>query len=134
MPFIRYDTGDIGVFDSSPCPCKRGLPRLRSILGRSCDFAVAPDGKKYHEEFFSYLFKEVPAVERFCVEQNSREELKINLCCARPLKTADREHIRSILGRHFNGMKIELAETRELPVQKSGKFRYIINNIPEEKA
>lgn len=36
FPLIRYEIGDIGVVDSEPCGCGRGLPTLR-ILGRDRD-------------------------------------------------------------------------------------------------
>ncbi|HLJ60672.1 MAG TPA: hypothetical protein VKZ50_13180 [bacterium] len=36
FPLIRYEIGDIGVLDSEPCGCGRGLPTLR-ILGRASD-------------------------------------------------------------------------------------------------
>ncbi|MEK7314672.1 MAG: phenylacetate--CoA ligase family protein [Candidatus Eisenbacteria bacterium] len=29
FPFVRYDTGDVGVLDDAPCACGRGLPLLR---------------------------------------------------------------------------------------------------------
>lgn len=36
FPLIRYEIGDIGVLDSEPCGCGRGLPTLR-VLGRVGD-------------------------------------------------------------------------------------------------
>ena len=46
MPFIRYDIGDVAMASTKPCPCKRGLPRLERIGGRSQDGFVWPDGKR----------------------------------------------------------------------------------------
>lgn len=37
FPFIRYDTGDLGVVDDSPCKCGINSPRLIKISGRSAD-------------------------------------------------------------------------------------------------
>ena len=34
LPLIRYDTGDLGEVESTPCPCGRGLPVV-NVLGRS---------------------------------------------------------------------------------------------------
>lgn len=40
MPFVRYDTGDLGVITSETCPCGRTAPLLSTILGRQTDLVV----------------------------------------------------------------------------------------------
>jgi len=40
MPFVRYDTGDIGVMTSETCSCGRTGPLLSTILGRQTDLLV----------------------------------------------------------------------------------------------
>ena len=40
MPFIRYDTGDIGVMTSESCSCGRTAPMLSTIIGRQTDLLV----------------------------------------------------------------------------------------------
>ena len=37
MPFIRYDTGDLGSYATASCPCRRGMPLLDIHSGRRCD-------------------------------------------------------------------------------------------------
>ena len=43
-PFIRYDTGDIGVLAAEPCGCGRTLPVLEGILGCSRHIFRFADG------------------------------------------------------------------------------------------
>src|SRR5262249_36293897 len=45
MPLIRYRIGDLGAWADGPCPCGRGLPRLRNVAGRVTDFLVGCDGR-----------------------------------------------------------------------------------------
>jgi phenylacetate-CoA ligase len=45
MPFIRYETGDMGVIEAGPCSCGRGFPRLGPIDGRSHECIRTPSGK-----------------------------------------------------------------------------------------
>ncbi|MCI0456970.1 MAG: hypothetical protein L0Z62_08330 [Gemmataceae bacterium] len=45
MPLIRYRIGDAGSWAEGPCPCGRGLPRLRTVSGRVTDFLVGRDGR-----------------------------------------------------------------------------------------
>jgi phenylacetate-CoA ligase len=40
MPFVRYDTGDIGIMTTKTCPCGRTGPLLSTILGRQTDLLV----------------------------------------------------------------------------------------------
>ncbi len=45
MPLIRYRTGDMAVPIAEPCPCGRGLPRMRLVGGRSRSYVVLKDGR-----------------------------------------------------------------------------------------
>jgi len=44
MPFIRYRTGDIGVWADKACACGRSFPVIERILGREVDFLIRKDG------------------------------------------------------------------------------------------
>lgn len=58
MSLVRYDIGDFGALGPA-CSCGRGFPVLKNVLGRAYDVIVAPDGAKFHGEFFMYLFEEI---------------------------------------------------------------------------
>jgi len=45
MPFIRYEIGDLGTMDASPCACGRALPRLVGVVGRMSELIVTPSGQ-----------------------------------------------------------------------------------------
>ncbi|TFH33745.1 MAG: hypothetical protein E4G93_06430 [Dehalococcoidia bacterium] len=45
MPFIRYDTGDIGSLSDKECSCGRGLPLLTVLQGKSSGFIQTPSGR-----------------------------------------------------------------------------------------
>lgn len=46
FPVIRYDTGDIGVYDGVECDCGRGMPRIiKAILGSQNELLVNSDGE-----------------------------------------------------------------------------------------
>jgi phenylacetate-CoA ligase len=46
MPFIRYDTGDVGSYAVAPCPCGRGMPLLDLLSGRRCDTIYTRSGAR----------------------------------------------------------------------------------------
>jgi phenylacetate-CoA ligase len=56
-PLIRYDIGD-RVVPALPCSCGRVLPCFSKVIGRAYDFVSAPDGTRYHGEFFLYALEE----------------------------------------------------------------------------
>lgn len=47
MPFIRYDTGDLGSYAPAPCPCGRGMPLLDIHSGRRCDTIYTRSGGRF---------------------------------------------------------------------------------------
>ncbi|MBE9506219.1 MAG: phenylacetate--CoA ligase family protein, partial [Chloroflexi bacterium] len=46
MPFIRYDSGDIGSLLPGACPCGRGLPLMGPLVGRTRDFIHTRSGAR----------------------------------------------------------------------------------------
>lgn len=45
LPIIRFDTGDLGVYDGSECDCGRGLPKIvRKIAGAQKEMLISADG------------------------------------------------------------------------------------------
>jgi phenylacetate-CoA ligase len=46
MPFIRYDTGDMGSYAVAPCPCGRGMPLLDLLSARRCDTIYTRSGAR----------------------------------------------------------------------------------------
>lgn len=79
MPFVRYDTGDIGTLDPAPCACGRGLVRIRALQGRSRDLVRTPDGRLIHGVAFNDLMLEFPAVDRYQAIQLDEHHLRVVL-------------------------------------------------------
>jgi phenylacetate-CoA ligase len=46
MPFIRYDTGDVGSYAVSSCSCGRSMPLLDRLSGRRCDTIYTRSGAR----------------------------------------------------------------------------------------
>jgi phenylacetate-CoA ligase len=47
MPFIRYNLHDVGCFINKLCSCGRTFPLMNQIKGRSSDYMLAKDGRKF---------------------------------------------------------------------------------------
>ena len=130
MPLIRYRIGDFGV-PGDPCRCRRGLPTLREVWGRAYDFVEDPEGRRYHGEFFMYLFEDLRkqglGVHQFKVEQVGPADLRILLLHPGGTSSAQTDGLRALLAQRLPGMQSAITQVGELPRSPSGKMRVIEN-------
>lgn len=130
FPFIRYRTGDIGVLDSKPCTCGRGLPLLKEIQGRSTDFLVARNGTVMHGLALIYILRDLPQVRNFKIIQESLDLTRVCVVVETrlALEAADKisQGFKARLGQEVN---IVIEEVPEIPAEKSGKFRYVVSKV-----
>jgi phenylacetate-CoA ligase len=130
FPFIRYRTGDIGVLDSKPCSCGRGLPLLKEIQGRSTDFLVAKNGTVMHGLALIYILRDLPQIRNFKITQESVDLTSVSVVSDGGLNG-------ELVGKIVQGFKarlgqeveIRVEEVKEIPSEKSGKFRYVVSKV-----
>jgi phenylacetate-CoA ligase len=130
FPFIRYRTGDVGVLDTAPCPCGRGLPLLKEIQGRSTDFLVAQDGTVMHGLALVYILRDLPEVKAFKISQETIDLTRVQVVAAAPLSDAAQAAIvRGFKARLGAGVAVELEQVAAIAPEKSGKFRYVVSKV-----
>ncbi|MBA4141427.1 MAG: phenylacetate--CoA ligase family protein [Nitrosospira sp.] len=130
FPFIRYRTGDIGVLESNPCACGRGLPLLKEIQGRSTDFVVARNGAVMHGLALIYVLRDLPGIRSFKIVQESLDLTRVLVVSENGLSPEFVGKIESgFKARLGQEVKIAVKEVPEIPVEKSGKFRYVVSKI-----
>ena len=100
MPLIRYANGDYAEV-GGPCPCGRGLPVLRRILGRSRNLLTLPDGRRFFPSFPAELFTAVADVRQFQLVQHGPAELEVRLVVPGGLAADQREAIARRLADRF---------------------------------
>jgi phenylacetate-CoA ligase len=80
MPLIRYRIGDMGAWEEGPCPCGRGLPRLRNVQGRVTDFVVGTDGGLVSGVFLAtYVIAQRPSLGQIQLLQEERGKVRYRL-------------------------------------------------------
>jgi phenylacetate-CoA ligase len=129
-PFIRYDTQDLVEISEDPCSCGRKHLRINRIMGRDNDVLVTSNGRKYIVHNFTGFFqtdiKDLNrSIEQFqIVKKDSKVIFKIVVNKLFSTSVAN-----FIQGYWENEMKtkvvIEIVE--KIPLTKSGKRRFIIN-------
>jgi len=135
MPLLRYSHDDI--ISASPnagtCPCKRGLPLIKSVQGRLSDVIVTPDGRYISSLSEVFNFVNGITLGQIIQEEASRLVVKIS-------KSADfgqdnekklLEMISNIVGRSVN-VRVEYIPFAELTTYPRSKFRPVISYVKKE--
>lgn len=79
MPLIRYDAGDMAVYTDEKCSCGRGLPLVKSIIGRSIEQIILPDGNSLPGLTFTDIFEKAGVSE--CVIDYQIVQEKVDKFC-----------------------------------------------------
>lgn len=130
MPLIRYRVGDLGV-RGEPCTCGRGFPVLQKVWGREYDLVETPDGRRYHGEFFMYLFEDLRSsgagVDKFQVIQTGPASLEVRIVCAGGDSGMVRERVRREIMTRLPAMSTEVVAVDRIEAKRSGKTSVVEN-------
>ena len=130
MPLIRYENGDMGIYEATNCSCGRNLPVLKEVVGRTNDFLVATDGHFVHALGVDYIFRVKPEVARYQVYQPDRNHLEVRLVCRHIVDQVWFEAARSELQARFGtDMNITIQVVDDIALTPAGKHRYIISDV-----
>ncbi|MFC2151997.1 phenylacetate--CoA ligase family protein [Bacteroidota bacterium] len=133
-PLIRYDIGDEIELSNDTCNCGNNNPLVKQILGRINDYIYSPEIGKINLGNISNTLKGVNGIIKFQMIQNKLDELII-LAIKDEVKFKDKDEkvfINNIQDRIGNRMIIDINYVNEIPVEKSGKFRIVKNNIKDQ--
>ena len=137
MPFIRYKIGDLAtcVDEDEKCKCARGLPLIGEIVGRALDTVVTPSGKLLHAHVFYYIIGSAIShgadIKEFKIIQKDKHKLLIKVVASKKLREEYRNYItRQIKNLMGENIKIDFEEVESIPLEKHGKFRFFVSEIP----
>lgn len=137
MPLIRYRVGDFGIAGGL-CSCGRPFPTLERVVGRAYDFVIAPDGRKFHGEYFMYLFEDLKraglGVDQFQVRQLDENRIEINLRSAKAPSTDQLNALHSRVLRDMPGVDLGVRSVEEIGRAKSGKTQVIVNEMLNKRS
>ncbi len=129
-PLIRYEIGDHAEV-GPPCPCGRGLPVLKRILGRYRNLLTLPDGtRRWPRLGYESKLQTVAPIELMQMIQTSREEIVVRLVMPRSLTTDEATALQAFihdkLGYPFR-LRYEYVDTIRNPA--NGKVEQFISLI-----
>ncbi|RLI47629.1 phenylacetate--CoA ligase family protein [Candidatus Bathyarchaeota archaeon] len=133
MPFIRYDTGDLGHIIDDDCDCGKPYKLLKELVGRSVDILVTPEGKNVHGWFFLYIFWEYcKGIKEYQVIQEKLDKIVIKIVPEEDFDEKQLDKIRGIVKKRSEGWNIEFKFVDKIDRTKSAKYKYIINELKYE--
>lgn len=136
MPLIRYQIQDRGIWASGPCPCGRTTRRLVNVTGRQNDYLIASDGSKINGAALPTLLYPVSGIKRYQYLQVQKDKVVLLVVPDDGFDTDIlRKEIQSPLERlkaMLNGLSVQLDIVDEITPSKSGKYRYVLNELAEK--
>ena len=129
-PLIRYDIGDYAQAGPT-CPCGRGLPTLKRILGRERNLIRMPDGSRHWPLVGFHKFRKIAPIVQYQMIQQDREHVELRLVVERPLTVQEESnltaHVQTSLGHPF-ALSFSYFDGK-IPAGANGKFEEFVCRV-----
>lgn len=128
-PLIRYEIGDYAEV-GEPCPCGRGLPVIKRILGRYRSLVTLPNGERRWPKFnMGEILKIVP-VRQFQAIQHSINEVEFLLVVEHALSAEEKNKLTELFRSNLHPeMNIKVTEVDHIPRSASGKYEEFVSKL-----
>lgn len=134
-PLIRYKIGDSMIFDDSHkrCECGFNTPLIKTIEGRKVDFLYSTNGAKINLGNISNIFKNIPnTIIKAQLIQDSLEHITVKIMVDKDFLPKHKDLLADEIKHKFgNDMKVDIKIVNDIPREKSGKYRIIINKVDQ---
>lgn len=132
-PLVRYDIGDSITLESpaKTCGCGNNNPLVKEILGRIDDYVYSPEVGKINLGNVSNTLKDTKGIISFQAIQDDLDRIQL-LVITDPKefdKATEQKFIQNWRDRIGNKMTLDIKYVDDIPVEKSGKFRIVKNNV-----
>lgn len=133
-PLIRYRIGDTMRWEEKPVQCSCGIESVivDSIEGRALDFLFTADGARINGGNVANLFKNMPnSIIRAQLIQEKMDYITVLLEVDKTIYKTEYDQLLQKEFSHKFGTKTKLViqHVEEIPREKSGKLRMIINKV-----
>jgi phenylacetate-CoA ligase len=127
MPFLRYDTGDLGRLEARECPCGIARPRLSDLVGRQTDY-LKLNGFIIGSPQLTVLMGKYD-VEFYQIVQLGPSSIRLSLVPGPTFTERDREVIRHSFVAHVGTIAIEFEVLSAAPIGLGTKHKFIVNEV-----
>ena len=132
-PLLRYRIGDyISLDNTTTCSVHTGRI-VKRIEGRVNDYIFSKETGKINLGNISNCVKYTPSIVKFQILQNSLDAIEVKIVVDSNFNAKQEKvfHV-ELIKRFGSKIKINLKEVKDIPREKSGKYRIVINYIKDE--
>jgi len=129
MPLIRYEIMDYAEAREA-CPCGRGLPVIRQVLGRQRNLITLPDGSQHWPRTGYSTWIEIAPIEQIQLVQKSLHQIEVRLVMPRPLTPDEQNRMIPTLQKSLGyAFQVSFSYHDEICRSASGKFEDFISEV-----
>lgn len=129
MPLIRYEIRDYAEVGEK-CPCGRGLPVLKRIMGRQRNLITLPDGKQHWPSFPEESWGHIAPIRQIQLVQKSFELIEVRLVSDRPLTDKEEGQLIKVLQEQLGyPFSITLKYLDKIERSASNKYEDFISEL-----
>jgi len=129
LPFIRYDTGDLGIISASECSCGRKTPLIKKIIGRTTDF-LKLNNIVIGSPVLTILMGKFD-IEQYQITQNGPSSIICKIIRGKTFKIEDENFIKKSFYSHVGDISIKFDYIDSILPTRAGKYKFIINKWEE---
>jgi phenylacetate-CoA ligase len=129
-PLLRYEIGDMAEVGSS-CPCGRGLPVLKRILGRVRNMLRLPNGDRIWPVF--NLFEAETAIPFYQIQvvQKTLDDLEVHLVAkGKPTAEDEQKFAASLTAALRHPFRIRIRYVDSIARSAGGKYEDFLSELP----
>ena len=129
MPLIRYEVGDYAEL-GEPCPCGRGLPVLKRIMGRQRNLLTLPDGRQHWPSFPAEGWLPIAPVRQFQLVQRDLEHIEARFVADRPVTADEKQRLAAMLHEYLRyPFRIDFVQLERIERKPNCKFEDFISEV-----
>jgi len=129
-PFIRYRTGDIGIYDNfDRCECGRAYRRLKKVHGRKQDYIITKTGKKVPLTAFIFgqHFHAFENIYKMQIVQKEVGSIVVRIVKKTEYKTLDEKELKDKMLKSVDSdLTVDFSYVDEVEKTQSGKELFLI--------
>ncbi|MBV6429346.1 MAG: hypothetical protein KIPDCIKN_03897 [Haliscomenobacter sp.] len=128
QPLIRYRIGDLLELDKNDyCACGRGLPVVKSIIGRIDDIVTLRDGRQLSS--FNRFFADIKGVSEVQVVQKDYDFFQLLIVPTEDYDISTLNAIQKVFIERIGLVSLDVEQVEFIPRNKNGKFKAVISEI-----
>lgn len=130
-PLIRYRIGDRIKLaeDHTVCPCGSAFPVVEQIFGRTSDFIYSEEKGKVNLGNISNCTKDIEGIQRFQIIQKEINAITVRVVGTQKFNSHQEVNfLKALKLRVGDSMQIDIKHVTDIPREKSGKYRIVINH------